>query len=208
MSEHHGNRYGRSEDAHHKILNAADDLLAEVGFAAVTMEGLAKRAGVAKQTIYRWWPTKGDVLLSALDRDAADRLTPPDTGSLSGDVRSAARLLAEFLLINDEGKMLRALRAHAQLDTAFAEKFDEQFVVGQRAREIAPFHRALERGELPDDFDVELGRTTLYGPIYEVEVDRLSLQFADAVADQWLTGTTSRRNAISSATTSSKASPT
>jgi AcrR family transcriptional regulator len=51
------------------VLEAADDLLAEKGFAAVTMEGIAARAGVAKQTIYRWWATKTDVLLEALLQD-------------------------------------------------------------------------------------------------------------------------------------------
>src|SRR5580658_4901747 len=55
--QHHGNRYGRSEAAREAVLEAADDLLAEIGFAAVTMEGIAARAGVGKQTIYRWWPS-------------------------------------------------------------------------------------------------------------------------------------------------------
>ncbi|MBV8136245.1 MAG: helix-turn-helix transcriptional regulator, partial [Deltaproteobacteria bacterium] len=53
-AEHHGNRYSRSEEARQAVLEAADNLLVEVGFAAVTIEGIAARAGVGKQTIYRW----------------------------------------------------------------------------------------------------------------------------------------------------------
>ncbi len=62
---HHGNRHGRSERARQAVLEAADDLLAEKGFAGITMEGIAARAGVAKQTIYRWWNTKTDVLMQS-----------------------------------------------------------------------------------------------------------------------------------------------
>src|ERR1700728_4739737 len=68
---HHGNRHGRSEQARISILKAADDLLVERGFAGVTIEGIAARAGVAKQTIYRWWPSKVDILLDTLIEDAS-----------------------------------------------------------------------------------------------------------------------------------------
>ncbi len=55
------------------VLEAADDLLVERGFASVTIEGIAARAGVAKQTIYRWWPSKIDILFDALAADAVAR---------------------------------------------------------------------------------------------------------------------------------------
>jgi AcrR family transcriptional regulator len=59
------------------VLEAADDPLAEIGFAAVTMERIAARAGVGKQTIYRWWPSKTDVLMDAFLDDAFQNLRPP-----------------------------------------------------------------------------------------------------------------------------------
>lgn len=80
---HRGNRHGRSEAAREAILHAADDLLVEKGFAGVTVEGIAKAAGVAKQTVYRWWSSKTDVLMDAFLEDAAAELEPPDTGSWS-----------------------------------------------------------------------------------------------------------------------------
>src|ERR1700733_11955746 len=102
-ARHHGNRHGRSEEARVAVLEAADDLLVERGFAQLTIEGIAARAGVAKQTIYRWWPSKTDVLLDAFLADAAEELTPPDTGDLAADLRLHLGALAEFLSRSDAG---------------------------------------------------------------------------------------------------------
>src|SRR4051812_49585182 len=85
-SDHHGNRYGRSEQARAAVLHAADDLLVEHGFAGLTIEKIAAKAGVAKQTIYRWWPSKVDILLDAYGEDVAQELTPADLGSLAEDL--------------------------------------------------------------------------------------------------------------------------
>ena len=65
---HHGNRHGRSEQARIAVLQAADDLLVERGFAGLTVEGIAATAGVAKQTIYRWWPSKTEILFDGHHR--------------------------------------------------------------------------------------------------------------------------------------------
>jgi hypothetical protein len=70
--EHRGNRHRRSEEARIAILEAADNLLVERGFTALTMEGIAAAAGVAKQTIYRWWRSKTEVLMDALLEDVAE----------------------------------------------------------------------------------------------------------------------------------------
>lgn len=171
-----------------KVINAADDLLAEVGFAGVTMEGLAKRAGVAKQTIYRWWPAKTAVLLETLVVDSNLRLTPPDTGSLSDDVHGMAVILAEFLATDDAGRVLAALRAHARLDPEFATAYDEQFAADQKRREELPLRRAVERGELPTDLDIAVERAKLFGPIYEMPTTLLTSDVARTIADQWLAG--------------------
>ncbi len=69
----------RNEQARIAVLHAADDLLAERGFAGLTIEGIAARAGVAKQTIYRWWPSKVEVLLGTLIEDSQESLALPET---------------------------------------------------------------------------------------------------------------------------------
>ncbi len=72
----------RNQQARAAILHAADDLLAEHGFDKLTIEGIAARAGVAKQTIYRWWPSKVEVLLDTLRDDAESHLAVPDHDSV------------------------------------------------------------------------------------------------------------------------------
>ena len=96
-TRHHGNRHGRSEQARLAVLEAADNLLVERGFADVTIEGIAARAGVAKQTIYRWWTSKTAILFDALSTDAAEYFTPADHADLGSDLRDQLRQLAAFL---------------------------------------------------------------------------------------------------------------
>src|ERR1700761_3428475 len=77
----------RNEQARIAVLHAADDLLAERGFAGVTIEGIAARAGVAKQTIYRWWPSKVEVLRDPLIEASGESRGRPETGSAIEDTR-------------------------------------------------------------------------------------------------------------------------
>src|SRR3984885_189259 len=88
------------------VLHAADDLLVERGFGGVTVEGIAARAGVAKQTIYRWWPSKVDILLDTLIEDASRQLAIPDAGSAVESARRYLRSLARFVTKEPAGKVL------------------------------------------------------------------------------------------------------
>src|SRR3954451_4883221 len=78
----------RSETARAAILQAAAAELQERGFAATTVDAIAARAGVGKQTVYRWWPSKPDVVLEAILELAAERVAVPDEGSLHADLLS------------------------------------------------------------------------------------------------------------------------
>src|SRR5262249_22649148 len=129
---HHGNRHGRSEQARQAVLQAADDLLVERGFAGVTMEGIAARAGVAKQTVYRWWNSKVEVLMDTFLADAEHELAIPDLGEVEGDLREYLRLLADFLTESDAGAVLRALIGQAQHDPAMAHTLRVDYLVKQR----------------------------------------------------------------------------
>ena len=110
---HHGNRHRRSEQARLAVLEAADDLLVERGFADLTIEGIAARAGVAKQTIYRWWDSKSDILFDAFIADAEEFFTAPDHGDLGSDLRDHLGQLAAFLTTTDSGAVFRALAGRA-----------------------------------------------------------------------------------------------
>ncbi|QFZ19795.1 TetR/AcrR family transcriptional regulator [Saccharothrix syringae] len=163
---HRGNRYGRSEDARRAVLEAADDLVAERGFAGVTVEGIAARAGVAKQTIYRWWPSKVDVLLEAFGDDLAQHLTPPDLGDLGDELREHLHRLAEFLTRSDPGAVYRALVGQAQHDPDLAARLRTGHLARQRERDRLPLLRAVERGDLPPDLDTDLAVDQLVGPVH------------------------------------------
>jgi AcrR family transcriptional regulator len=163
---HFGNRYGRSERARVAVLQAADNLLVERGFNAVTIERIAARAGVAKQTIYRWWSSKTEILLDAFIDDAREELTPPDSGDLETDLRRYLRTFATFLTSSDAGAVFRALTGQAQHDPQVAERLRTDFLVNQRERERLSFQRALARGVPVPETELDLILDQLVGPIY------------------------------------------
>jgi AcrR family transcriptional regulator len=187
---HHGNRHGRSEDARQAVLQAADDLLVEKGFAGVTIEGVAAAAGVAKQTIYRWWGSKTDILLDTFLEDAARDLAPREHQTLAEDLRAHLGRLARFLSDNDAGAVFKALIGHAQHDAAFAEKLRTHYLDEQRERDRAPLDRAIERGELPKDMDVPAAVDMLVGPIYHrvlITGDPVDERFVEALVEGFVT---------------------
>ena len=155
----------RDENARLAVLHAADDLLVERGFGGVTIEGIAARAGVAKQTIYRWWPSKVDVLLDTLVDDASRQLVVPDTGSAVDDTRRYLRVLARFLTEEPAGKVLLALIGEAQHDAEMARVFHQRYLDPQRQREHEMLKRGIAAGELPETLDVDAALDALCGPI-------------------------------------------
>ncbi|HEY1702563.1 MAG TPA: TetR/AcrR family transcriptional regulator [Trebonia sp.] len=171
------------------VLEAADDLLAERGFAGVTIEGIAVRAQVSKQTIYRWWTSKTDILFDALADDAAAYFTMPDGDDLGADLRYHLRQVAVFLAGTDAGGVCRALAGQAQHDGEVAARFRAEFVAPQRDRDRAPFRRARERGELADDTDLDVAVDQLVGPVYYrvlITGQPAPPEFTDALVEQYL----------------------
>jgi AcrR family transcriptional regulator len=156
----------RSDRARIAVLEAADDLLVERGYAAVTMEGIAARAGVAKQTIYRWWPSKFDVLMDTFLQDAEGALQIPDTGTAGGDLRQQLRQLAQFLTGSAAGKVMLALIGQAQHDEAMAAVFRRRFLDERRALDKTILERGVDRGEIRADTDLDLAIDMIYGPVY------------------------------------------
>lgn len=111
----------RSEDSKQAIFGAALELLRERTYRDVTTDAIAAAAGVGKQTIYRWWKTKADVVLDAL-ADSAREIVAEKTGELAGDVR--AFFEATFRVARaGTARVLKGLMAEAQLDAAFATRF-------------------------------------------------------------------------------------
>lgn len=182
---HVGNRYGRSEAAREAILEAADNLLVELGFSAVTIEGIAARAGVGKQTIYRWWKSKTEVLLDAFLDDAAQHLTPSDSGNLLTDLSEHLHRYARFFESSDAGAVFRALIGEAQHDAALAAQLRSKYLDQQRARDRQLLIRAIERGEAKSDIDIDQVIDLMIAPIhYRVLVtgQTVNRRFTDSLA--------------------------
>ncbi len=117
----------RSDRSHRAILQSALAILSEQGYGGLTIEGVAARAKVGKQTIYRWWPSKAAVVLEALTADTQERIPVPDTGSVRGDLQTL--LGSSFReLVKWSGPIVRGLMAEAQLDPDFGRAFREDFV--------------------------------------------------------------------------------
>jgi AcrR family transcriptional regulator len=140
----------RSDVSRSAILAAALELIGEVGYAGVTIEGIAARSGTGKQTIYRWWPAKADVLLEAGATKADLHVPVTDQGSFAADLR--AFLTASYQLARKRqiADVLRALMAEAQIDPDFRARFQQAFLQRRRDALAIIIDRARDRGDLPD----------------------------------------------------------
>ena len=152
----------RSDQSHRAILQAAREVLEQVGYRDMTIEAIAARAGVGKKTIYRWWPSKAAVVLEALTSHTEEHVPFPDTGSLEGD------LLGYFErsfpgLQGKSGTVLSGLAAEAQLDPEFARKFQRMFIVPRKQELVALLQRGLQRGELAPETNLEVLADLIYG---------------------------------------------
>ncbi len=156
----------RSEEARRAILAAALELTAEAGYARLTIDGIAARSGAGKQTIYRWWPSKDDVLLEAGAAKADLHVPIPDEGSYRADLR--AFLTASFALGRQRQltDVLRALMARAQIDDAFGQRFRTAFLQRRRDALAVILDRAQARGELPAGVSADTITDIVFGVIW------------------------------------------
>jgi AcrR family transcriptional regulator len=172
----------RSEQARRAILSATLDLAAEQGPHGLRMAAIASRAGVSKETLYRWWQSKTEVVLEALANRGDETITLPDTGSLESDVRAFLRATAAALDPTTQ-RLLRALASEAAADSAFAELVRERFLVRRRAALGELLDRSVKRGEL-DHTDVTIILDLIYGSLWYrliFDLAPLDTNWADAV---------------------------
>ncbi|GHI09531.1 hypothetical protein AQI88_27970 [Streptomyces cellostaticus] len=155
----------RSEDARRAVLDAAAELLEAAGYGALTIEGVARHANVAKSTVYRWWKSKGALVMDAYTHTVVTRVPEPDTGTVAGDLTSFISDLYRISAYPLRGRALRGLMAEAQLDPAFAEHF-RQWVQSRRTVVTRMLIAAIDRDELPADLDLEHATDLVFGPFW------------------------------------------
>jgi AcrR family transcriptional regulator len=155
----------RSDATRRAVLRAAYDLLAEGGLSRFTIEGVAARSGVARTTIYRWWPTKGALAMEGfLAATAADLAVPPSNSAVA-DMQAVLRLFAR-LVRGKAGRIIRCIIAEGQSDPETIEAFVTGFVTPRRAEIRAVVDRGIASGELRAGLDVEMVLYNLFGPLY------------------------------------------
>ncbi|MEU7765286.1 TetR/AcrR family transcriptional regulator [Nocardia sp. NPDC049190] len=179
----------RSERSRAAILAAATELIGELSYPKLSIEAIAARAGVGKQTIYRWWPSKGAVVLDAmLESDSGPAgLALPNTGDIAADLRGLLR--GSVAALTDPGfeSFLRAMYIEIQQDPELAAAYRERLLLPQRAAITDRLAAAVDSGELRAGLDLEFAVDLLLGPIQT----RWSLGLGgltDAYADTALEG--------------------
>lgn len=154
----------RDEAARRRILDSTRDLVCRAGPNAVTADDIAAAAGVGKQTIYRWWPSKSAVVMDALieltDPEPSDE--PDDSyDAIRAQMRRVARLFA-----SRQGQLIREVVADAQGDPDVAEDFRRRFLAHRRARGAATIEKGIATGQLRADLDIDDVLDLIYGPLW------------------------------------------
>jgi AcrR family transcriptional regulator len=144
----------RSEETHRAILAAAMALIEENGPAGVTFEGVARRAGASKPTLYRWWPSRIALLLEVHDRLKAAHLVFTPVGALRPDLVAFTRALWTYWRETSGGDALRGIIAEAQTQPADAARLFDHYLDPDRSHVLPLLIAGRARGELPPSSDV------------------------------------------------------
>ncbi|MEV4533712.1 TetR/AcrR family transcriptional regulator [Asanoa sp. NPDC049518] len=155
----------RNERSRQAIVEAALALCREQGLARTTVEEIAKRAGVGKQTIYRWWPSKAAVVEEGINELAGSATDFPNTGDLLADLRTQMAGVASILSSPDFAPYLSLIGA-AQDDPELAKSFLDGLVKPRVNAARERLRVAREQGQIRADADLDDVVELLYGPIY------------------------------------------
>jgi AcrR family transcriptional regulator len=154
----------RSIEAKTAILKATLQLLERKPLRKVTADAIAKRAGVSKATIYKWWPNKTLVAFEAYFAGMTERVADPDTGSAETDFIVQLKSVTAFYN-SPLGRLFCQFIAEGQSDAAFLALFRERFLYPRRDAARVMWQRGVERGEVCEKIDGEIVLDLIYGPM-------------------------------------------
>jgi AcrR family transcriptional regulator len=154
----------RSSESEEAILTATLQLLKEKPLREITIEAIARKAGVGKMTIYKWWPSKVYVALDAFRKTINKMIVAPDTGDTERDL---AELLRSSMssYSTATGRIFGQFLAEAQTDPDFAALFRERFMKPRREATREILNRAVQRGEIDPMLDQETIMDMIFGPM-------------------------------------------
>ncbi|SDK03099.1 TetR/AcrR family transcriptional regulator [Streptomyces indicus] len=191
----------RSERSRRAIYEAALSMVSEVGYGKVTIEGIAARAGVGKQTIYRWWSSKAEVLLEAfvdLGQQAAEAAggedafaALPDTGDVAADLKTVLRATVDELLDEKYDAPYRALAAEGVVNRELSEKFVQALLEPGLRLYVARIEKAQRDGQIRADLDPRIAMELFVSPLAQRWLQGtgpLTHAYTDTVVDYALHG--------------------
>ncbi|HEY7137266.1 MAG TPA: TetR/AcrR family transcriptional regulator [Acidimicrobiia bacterium] len=155
----------RDDTADEAILTAAIELLESHGYARTTVERIASRAGVGKQTIYRRWPSKAAVVIDAYRRADIQRVPVPDTGSVEQDLVEMLGQFGDVIADARVTETLIGIFADSRQDPALLPEFRRLFMGWRRDAIRQVLDRARSRGHLAGEVDIEIALDALWGPL-------------------------------------------
>jgi AcrR family transcriptional regulator len=167
------------------ILDAALEILNARGYAGLTIDGVAGRAGVGRPTIYRRWPSKPALVIAALTQSLG--ITPvPDTGRLRDDLIAFQRDQVRMMDAPGSRRITAGLVADLVADPELAERYLGDYVGMRRSAVYQALQRGIDRGELRPDADLALVYDMLIGPLLMrslVSGERLGRDIAEQTVD-------------------------
>jgi len=162
-------RRGRPRSAaaasHDAILGAVYDLLHEKSVRDLTIEEVARRAGVGKPTIYKWWPSKAALVMAMLDERITEDLPAPGAGNAEQVLRSLVRQLVRRFN-GFPGKVAAEILAEGQSEPSVLQEYRDRYQSKRRACATEVIERAQASGEFRKDIDPQVLIDMIFGPIY------------------------------------------
>ncbi|MFJ1731673.1 TetR/AcrR family transcriptional regulator [Streptomyces sp. NPDC088254] len=189
----------RSERSRRAIYDAALGLVAEAGYPKTTVEGIAARAGVGKQTIYRWWGSKADVLLEAFldlsEQAAADAgqvsYAIPDTGDLAADLKLVLRLTVDQMADPRFDAPSRALAAEGLVNEQLGREFVAKLLEPQLQLYVTRLRSAQHAGQVRADVDPRIALELFVSPLAQRWLQHtgpITHEYTDTLVDYALFG--------------------
>ena len=172
-------------DSHDAILTAVHDLLQEMSVRELTMEKVARRAGVGKPTLYRWWNTKPALVVAMFNERIVPTLDASEARSLEESIRQKVdRLISAFN--GFFGKVISELIAEGQSNPDVLRELNEGYIKPRRAGTVEEIIAAKKLGLVPADVDPEIVVDAVYGSLYFnllLKVRPLTPAYGDRLVD-------------------------
>jgi AcrR family transcriptional regulator len=189
----------RSEKSRRAIYDAALALVVEAGYPKTTIEGIAARAGVGKQTIYRWWSSKADVLMEAYLDLAAQSVADagsepyafPDTGDLAADIKAVLRATVDELRDPRFEAPSRALAAEGVVNEELGRELVAKLMQPSLDLYITRLRAAQEAGQVRPEIDPRIALEFFVSPLAQRWLQHtgpISHEYTDTLVDYALHG--------------------